>query len=281
MNFAVRAIVVVAGLMSLTCMNASAEFIAVSAFNPNNVLLESVAGGNVNPGELKASVASAFANGTGGVIDFELGGALGSVDTPAAIRNIVGTYSLGKELTLSGTYNNDTPANQFANGLVGSNSVPGNVAQALSGSSWLSVLNRAEVALSLSGASNTVNEVISKIGFGIEVKGVSGTELRGFLTTTLSDSTSHTYSFDYVGTDTSTPIAHELFFGFTAPAGLGIAGFSIGFDGGRTGIDNVNRFGAIDDFAFETSIVAVPEVSSLDLVAIAGIGGMARFRRRR
>ena len=246
---------------------ACAGFVTVGEFNPNGVALSgNLVSGLTGPNQFEGNVESAFTLGMGGIINFESPGTFETTDGVVTASFAGGN----KTLTLTGTYNNDFPAHQFANGLT--SFANGGVLEA-SGTQSMSILNNVEVDLSLSGPGLAPDEYITQIGFVVDRRSASfsGGNFAGFAGVTYSDGSSSGQStFSYRQNFTS----DELFIGFAAPEGLGIETLSLGFDSSA----NVSTFtfGRIDDFGFVT---AVPEPSSALVLSIAAIGLLGRRRR--
>jgi len=208
----------------------------------------------------KSVFATAFANGRGGVIQFD-GWVPEAGDTTPTINNAMTTTFGSGVLNISrigGTGNF-----QF-------DSSPTTLGTAISGTMYLRSETENFHTLSFS-------QGLSALGFTVLSRNNSRTIQA---TVTYFEGGTDVISGEYVGVDGS-PTANadkldDTFFGFTAPTGKTIQSVKIeATDAGNSDTPK-NFFFAIDDFGY---VVAVPEPSAAGLALLSAVGLLARRRR--
>jgi hypothetical protein len=228
------------------------NYATVAVYDENvfqaNAVDATAAGSNVTLAQFSLDVAAAFAANNGGVVTFDDGGA--TPDT-AGDQFFTATYGVAQSASLVVTRIDS--ANFFNNN--------NNNAPALSGSA---TTNANGNYLGLAGAAPWA----ASFSRPLEQWGVTAisrnAERRGVLTINLTNSTSVAFPEETIGA-----VNDDTFFGYKAPAGVGIA--SVSWNDGGSG------FSRFDDMAF---IVGVPEPAAAALAAM-GLLCLRATRRRR
>lgn len=231
-------------------------------------------GGNDVAG-FTSAVATAFASGTGGVIDFDSPNG-GTAAVSAQTGSIVATFgnASNKMLALAVTAADPTPAN--ANKFDLRSSTAG--IATISGAFFLISNGAADTNIKLTlggitGAGAATNERVTSVGFTLlDRSTIAGTPV---VTASFSDGTTGTLNgaaFTIAGTN------EDTFYSFTAPTGASVTSVTVTYN--ATVADA--RL-TIDDFGFTTGIVAVPEPGALAGVGltVALLAGYRWMSRRR
>lgn len=239
-----------------------AAFVTVAVYDENTTQLNAVDKSDsvYSAAAITADVSTAHTNGFGGVINFDN-------FTLSNATSFDATYASGaKSISISG----QTGINTNAQGFTTSNP---NTAQRTPISGAAALNNQGGDVLFEFGSitGGIAGEAVTSAGITILGRNPSVDLLRTYSAfATFSDnSVSTIVSGDYAGNAT-----HDVFVGFTAPAGLGIKSLYIDFE---------NTFGGsfthLDDLGFITAVV--PEPSFYSLVASVGVVGILILRRRR
>ena len=230
---------------------AALNYATVAIYDENvfqaNAVDATAAGSNVTLVQFTADVAAAFAVNLGGVVNFDDGGA-----APDTAGDLFFTATYGAAQSSSLVVTRTDSANNFNNN---NNSAP-----ALSGSATTNGNGNYLGLAGLAAWSASFSKPLSEWG----ITAISrGAERRGTLTIGLSNATSVVFPEETIGAT-----ADDTFFGYKAPAGLGITSVSWA-DGG-------SGFSRFDDMGF---VVAIPEPGAVGLALMALSALCARCRR--
>ncbi|TWT91838.1 hypothetical protein [Neorhodopirellula pilleata] len=244
-----------------------AAFVTVGDFNPQNRNTDIAS--NIPQSEparlqLQGEFRDAWNAGMGGVINFD-NGTLGPDP-----QTVIGTYANGgKTITLLGTQDpGPSPTNAFAISF-------GTSSPFFSGNQWLNSRNNVSVDLSLS----STTEVINRVAFAVRRIASStdddNMEIEVFYTDSAMNSNSFSSTVDY----TYNFGGVAVLFDFQAPTDASITAINIVARPSTTTSSGSRSFN-IDDFAFTTQAVAVPEPSVLAFLFIMGVGAslLSRFK---
>jgi hypothetical protein len=287
-----------AGLLSLNGFilagPISVSSVGVLDPNPNSQTLVDAASntaGGVTLANFKTMIIAAYANNTGGVLDFQElyqggswpnnnnGAANGTTVGNGAANPVVGSYGTSLSNTMS-FYRLEGDTLLAADGIDANTNQGTNVISGgwnTSGGSGTGLVNFSGGTAVIDGTGSTAGGGYMGItGDGspctlvfssnpLSAFGITGLPRGSSRATnivfTLSDSTTFTTSNDLITTS-------AVFYGYQAPSGLSIT---------KVQINNPNGVNRFDDLAF---VVAVPEPASLILMGLSGVSLLVLRRRR-
>jgi len=262
------------GALLCTCLgladDAKAVSLAVSQVYDENTFstntVDSQAPGNsLTLAAFSTAVSTAFTNGSGGIINFDIPGNTQDVIQSTALEI---SYGLGKQfnITSNATYN----IHQFSSLTAISGSAAHNNGKGIAASSTFT--NIQDWSFDIGDISGGLpNEAITTLGFTLLSRnGFSqNVNVRWFIDGSASSVLTQTDGIASGGG------ADDTFFSYTAPTNSYISGFSVSFLGATGSVDR--RYG-IDDIGFITSSI-VPEPSRSVFFCVALTGCFIRRRR--